>query len=436
MFKKSKTVKLLLMTGVLLITLLYCREAKAKDLVNVSYEVTRRQDEAREMLQLINEFRTGETWYWNKDNKTKTLIRKGELKELKYDGALERTAMRRAEEIALYYEHTRPNGKRCFSIFPKGSYKGENLAYGGKTIERVHEAWKEEDLDYAGQGHRRNLLGKNYNYVGIGCVAVNGVKFWAQAFSDRSSGELLAPGDNRTVIVSADLKRSYIKKMGFMMNDAYNNSGVCQGESYSPEAVILRLGENRSLADVKAYVSTAENMTTPILGVKIKNTMVDEKIASLSEDGVLTGKSTGSTKILYEGEFLNENHREYREVSVADEESEIAEPEIVSYNDCKEWRRHSRGTKIGPKRSGNVPKLSIEYLRDGQVSIKFRQPKGGRYIFFLADNKEMKQAFRFSSGKLSQSLSGLKRGKRYFIRVGIKVGNKTAFSEVKEFVLR
>ena len=39
--------------------------AKASDLVTVSYEVTYHQSEARGMLSLINEFRTGGSWYWN-----------------------------------------------------------------------------------------------------------------------------------------------------------------------------------------------------------------------------------------------------------------------------------------------------------------------------------------------------------------------------------
>lgn len=74
---------------------------KAADIIPVNISVKYGQTEARTILDMINEARTNSeyTWYWNKDDTTKTYCT--DLKELKYDYDLERVAMKRAAEIAL-----------------------------------------------------------------------------------------------------------------------------------------------------------------------------------------------------------------------------------------------------------------------------------------------------------------------------------------------
>ena len=79
------------------------------------YSVTFGQTEARKILALINDFRTGdEAWYWNEDDKTKTVCT--DLEPLAYDYTLEKVAMQRAAEIALLFAHARPNGTGCCSL--------------------------------------------------------------------------------------------------------------------------------------------------------------------------------------------------------------------------------------------------------------------------------------------------------------------------------
>ena len=140
------------------------------------------QSEARNMLKLLNDFRAGkEAWVWNQDNQTKTVYKN--LKPLTYDYELEKTAMLRAAEIALYYNHTRPNGTLCFTAF-EGSYYAlaENIAAGYPSGESVFEGWKETNENYAGQGHRRAMLSPDYTAVGIGHVYYNGCHYWVQEF--------------------------------------------------------------------------------------------------------------------------------------------------------------------------------------------------------------------------------------------------------------
>ena len=57
--------------------------------VEVYVEVTYGQTEARSMLDMVNDFRTGpDAWYWNKGNEIKTIL--SNLEPLVYDYDLEK----------------------------------------------------------------------------------------------------------------------------------------------------------------------------------------------------------------------------------------------------------------------------------------------------------------------------------------------------------
>ena len=128
-------------------------------------------DKVRECFRLTNEFRTGnEAFYLNSDNKTTTSL-VGKLSELELDEELCRAAQIRAKEIVQEFSHTRPNGKGCFTVLDDLSISygtpGENIAAGKQSGEETFLQWKEDGKDYAGQGHRRNMLGTNYKRIGI-----------------------------------------------------------------------------------------------------------------------------------------------------------------------------------------------------------------------------------------------------------------------------
>lgn len=155
----------------------------AEDYYTVRLDVQYGQTEARAMLDLINELRTGDNaWQWNEDNTQKVYL-ETDLSALQYDYYAEQLAMQRAAELVLYYSHTRPDGSRCFTVWGEGSgIWAENIAIGYTSAEAVFEAWQEEEELYEGQGHRRNMLG-GYNVVGIGHAEYNGVECWVQEFA-------------------------------------------------------------------------------------------------------------------------------------------------------------------------------------------------------------------------------------------------------------
>ena len=148
----------------------------------IEVEVTYFQTEARSMQEMVNDFRTGdEAWVWDETNTSK--IYSGSLKTLKYDYTLEKIAMQRAAELAVSYSHTRPDGTSCFTAYEELDYRiysaGENIAMGFTSVASMFDGWKEDDEDYSGQGHRRNMLSSGFTHIGIACVQYNGVRYWA-----------------------------------------------------------------------------------------------------------------------------------------------------------------------------------------------------------------------------------------------------------------
>ncbi len=155
--------------------------AADSEVVTVKFE----QTEARKMLSYINNFRTSGTWCWDETDTEK--VSYPAVQKLTYDYDLERSAMIRAAEISAYYEHTRPNGKDFYTTYTYFGTAGENIAYTqgyALSAEHVFNLWKEDNENYAGQGHRRNMLEGEFAAVGIACCYVNGAYYWVQEFRD------------------------------------------------------------------------------------------------------------------------------------------------------------------------------------------------------------------------------------------------------------
>ena len=144
-----------------------CQMASKDNYDDVLFEI---DDEIRTCFKLSNDFRTGsEAWYWNKDNTTKTNL-VGKLGKLTLDEELCKAAKIRSEEIVKSFSHTRPDGRDCFTVFDdlgiKAYAKGENIAAGNSSGEKTFLQWKEDNKNYSGQGHRRNMLG-DFTKIGI-----------------------------------------------------------------------------------------------------------------------------------------------------------------------------------------------------------------------------------------------------------------------------
>ncbi|MBQ0052765.1 MAG: CAP domain-containing protein [Treponema sp.] len=139
----------------------------------------------------VNSFRTGsEAFYISADNSTKTFL-VGQLSALAFDEKLAQAAKIRAEEISSSFAHTRPDGTSCFTVLKQigAAYGtcGENIAAGYRTGSAVFAGWKEDNKDYSGQGHRRNMLGKNFTKIGIAYFDKKGStygRYWVMELSN------------------------------------------------------------------------------------------------------------------------------------------------------------------------------------------------------------------------------------------------------------
>ncbi len=86
----------------------------------------------------------------------------------------------RAQEITVYFSHTRPDGSSCFTAVRNPGRLGENIAAGQWTPEEVVADWMNSP------GHRANILNGKFTKLGVGYVYVPGDMYghyWVQMFS-------------------------------------------------------------------------------------------------------------------------------------------------------------------------------------------------------------------------------------------------------------
>ena len=98
---------------------------------------------------------------------------------LRMNASLQSAAMQRAAEIAMYFDHTRPDESSCFTVSDMAS--GENIAAGQQTASAVMSAWMNSS------GHKANILEPSFSSIGVGCCVVGGITYWVQLFSYQSS---------------------------------------------------------------------------------------------------------------------------------------------------------------------------------------------------------------------------------------------------------
>lgn len=100
------------------------------------------------------------------------------LHPLQFDSRLQKAAHTRAKELVQDFSHFRPDGSSVFSVFDEinlsNVYRAENIADGQATPEEVVASWLKSP------GHRKNIMGKDYQYIGIGFHSAE--KKWAQLF--------------------------------------------------------------------------------------------------------------------------------------------------------------------------------------------------------------------------------------------------------------
>ncbi|MEK3990079.1 CAP domain-containing protein [Robertmurraya sp. FSL R5-0851] len=102
------------------------------------------------------------------------------LAALKVDKALSKVAREKSLDMSKngYFSHTSPTYGSPFDMMKQFGvsyqYAGENIAMGQRTPEEVVQAWMNSE------GHRKNILSANFNYIGVGYVESG--NYWTQMF--------------------------------------------------------------------------------------------------------------------------------------------------------------------------------------------------------------------------------------------------------------
>ena len=103
------------------------------------------------------------------------------LSALTVDTKVQQAAQVRAQETVQSFSHTRPSGASFSSALTEAgvSYTraGENIAYGQATPQAVVSAWMDSE------GHRANILSRNFTKIGVGYTLSGGAAYWAQLFT-------------------------------------------------------------------------------------------------------------------------------------------------------------------------------------------------------------------------------------------------------------
>ncbi len=161
--------------------LLACQSAVAASQtgLTITFSATVQADKARACLKLLNQLR-----------------KQNGLSELSMPADLEKTAIQRAAELFVLFDHDRPNltdyatAYQAYPALGKALLSGESIAAGFATASGVFDNWKGD------KEHLENMLFPDFTHVGIGCVQVEGSyngSYWVMYFQQQPPGLSLSP---------------------------------------------------------------------------------------------------------------------------------------------------------------------------------------------------------------------------------------------------
>lgn len=223
--------------------------------VNVTVSGNYKYDYVREVLNIVNSERA-----------------KVGASALTLDQSLTDSAMERALETSILFEHTRPNTSSCFTVNSKAF--GENIAAGSRTPSAVMNNWMNSP------GHKANILGANYKSIGIGCFESDGMIYWVQLFgTGTGSGN---PGASATQVTKT--KSVYCSYVERISSNLYTNSNV------------MSVGETK---EVPVYLTNSgwSYARVRVSGNDVKFSSSNSNVVTISGNGELRAVGGGSATI-------------------------------------------------------------------------------------------------------------------------------------------
>jgi hypothetical protein len=256
--KKFLKKNLAFLLAVVLILGMSPATANAATTVSIRVSGERNYSYAYRVLKLVNEERAS-----------------AGLSALTMDTKLLSTAMKRAAETCIYWDHTRPDGTSCSTAFPDGlTACGENIAVGQSSPKDVMTQWMNS------AGHRANILTSYYNVVGIGCYKVGDYYYWVQCFGTTDSPNNADSSDY------TDGRKTYTVDV--------DSANLSLSVSLTKKTI-----SQKSTGKVKVLLT---NPTFPYNPVTLPTsqftfTSSSKKVASVDAKGNITARKKGNTKI-------------------------------------------------------------------------------------------------------------------------------------------
>ncbi|MFR1970803.1 MAG: CAP domain-containing protein [Hominisplanchenecus sp.] len=420
------------------------KKANAAEIIPVNISVKYGQTEARKIFNMINEMRTSSTdaWYWNEDDTTKTTC--NALSELAYDYDLERLAMKRAAEIALSYSHTRPNGGRSFSIYSEEGITnwrslGENIAAGYLSAEAVNMGWREDNENYIGQGHRRNMLSADFNCVGIGHVYYNGYHYWVEEFAYRTSVNITETAANDSEQPAA-LSVDSSKITGFKA-------------TFDKTSYTLRAGESTAASITKSGITVSGQWPVEVDRIVTDTPTISVANASIASynNGKISGLAEGTTTLtaslygltaanmptvsVHESGDKDNTDKDQKETETKDSDKDQKETEVKD-QDKNQQQTETPNTK--PNQDQNqkpqTVKKTTKKIKLNRKKLTLKKGKTFKLKVTLTpkDSKD-KIVYRTSNRKIATvSKTGkIKAKKKGKVKITVISGKKKAVCTVK-----
>ncbi len=391
----------------------------------VSISGTRDYQKAYEVLALVNAER-----------------KKAGLGELKMEKSLLDTAMVRAEEQAVLFSHTRPNGTSCFSANAK--MVAENVAIGSTTSDGVMDQWMNSS------GHKANILLEKANTIGIGCYYIDGGYTWVQVFSDETADV------DCTKLANKDTT-AVIEIPGETFSEAANTPGIIWGgsEKYTYELAVqansrMKLNETQN-AEVKLVNPGFKYFVISFKQDGIIWNSDNPSIASVDANGKITANGNGTAVIsaktkYYTGTLKIQVGETGGSGSDNGNTGETGGPGNDNGNGNSWWdliwgwddkltTSQPEDSQTKPQQTIKVgkPKISLKRSKT-KIQVQFKKVKNAKkYQIQYATNKKFKKAKSKTTTKLKYTIKGLKKNKKYYVRVrGVNGKKKGSWSAVKK----
>ena len=245
------------------------------------------------------------------------------LEPLQFDTELMETALLRSAEIAVNYDHVRPDGSEWFTAFPGGEadgdgFQGGSIAAGQKSAAAVMQTWLYdarqvyrwedqgitlEDAIVAGnyrlpsgvlitEGtsdrwvslYYENIINPDYKSTGIGCFFHDGMYYWQQSFStEDAQGSVKtgsAPVIRRMLVDYVFCGANHVFNAGF---DFATKPSLAPGETFAMSYCIKNDGFDRAHCAIDAGNAVWASS--------------NPGVCTVDQDGIVTAKAIGNATI-------------------------------------------------------------------------------------------------------------------------------------------